>query len=61
MKKPSLGMMICEKIVIAYDLCARLLLCHTPESARVLATQQTHLETNKNGNTRSRDCLNRCA
>jgi hypothetical protein len=49
MKKPSLGMMICEKIVIAYDLCARLLLCHTPESTRVLGTQKAPREMNKDG------------
>jgi hypothetical protein len=49
MKKPSLGMMICEKNVIVYDLCARLLLCHTPESTRVLGTQKEPLEMNKNG------------
>jgi len=49
MKKTSLRMMICEKNVIAYDVCARLLLCHTPESTRVLGTQKAPLEMNKNG------------
>lgn len=40
-------MMFCEKNVIVFDLCARLLLCHTLESADVLTTQQTHPEMNK--------------
>jgi hypothetical protein len=58
-KKPS-KMAICEKNVINFDFCARLLLCHTQEPTEMLAMKQAQLGTNRNAGVPSREPLNGC-